>query len=90
MEHRSANVDSLAGMQLHSITFIYNQKLVDISGLRGMPLKSLRIHTCPLADITPLKGMELRHLELWGIKVKDISALKGMPLVSVSFRTAGK
>ncbi|MDP7253640.1 MAG: protein kinase, partial [Planctomycetota bacterium] len=84
------NADSLAGLPVKRLSLIYNRGLKDISGLRGMPVASLRIHACPVADISPLKGMELNHLELWGAKVRDISPLAGMPLVNVSFKNSNR
>lgn len=52
----------------------------NISPLRGMSLKYLKLSTSYLKDISPLEGMPLREIYLYSCIIENIDALKGMPL----------
>ncbi len=53
----------------------------DLSPLRGMPLRALRIYGSPVADLTPLRGLPLEELHLKDMKeVTDLGPLRGMRL----------
>jgi hypothetical protein len=55
--------------------------LVDLSPLRGMPLKSLNFSDNHVSDLAPLRGMPLVSLSFWrNLAVKDLTPLRGMPL----------
>jgi Leucine-rich repeat (LRR) protein len=54
--------------------------LVDLSPLKGMPLKRLELGQNKVSDLTPLKGMPLESLNLWQWRGTDLTPLKDMPL----------
>jgi len=54
--------------------------LVDLSPLKGMPLKDLLISHNQISHLLPLKGMKLRSLNIAFTKVADLSPLKSMML----------
>lgn len=60
-----------------------DQKLHDLSLLKGLNLSVLRMDRNPITDLTPLAGMPLRFLGLRGTQVSDLSPLRGMPLVEI-------
>jgi hypothetical protein len=55
-------------------------KVTDLSPLRGLTLKSLRVYDNPVSDLSPLAGMPLEVLDCYRTGVKDLTPLKGMPL----------
>jgi serine/threonine protein kinase len=57
--------------------------LKDVSPLKGMPLKDLKIGYSEVSDLSPLAGMQLTSLECWAHRFSDLSPLKGMPLTSL-------
>lgn len=59
---------------------LFNSKVENISGLKGLKLQYLDLTNCPVTDLSPLKGMKLVELYLEGTYVSDLRPLKGMPL----------
>jgi tetratricopeptide (TPR) repeat protein len=53
---------------------------IDLSRLRGMPLRALNAGGSGVVDLYPLAGMQLRELDLSRTMVRDLRPLKGMPL----------
>ncbi len=54
---------------------VYNQKIEDLSPLKGMKLLGLGIGFNPVRDISPLEGMPLRYLHIGGLDLADADAL---------------
>jgi predicted Ser/Thr protein kinase len=54
--------------------------LADLSPLRGLALRRLRVPNNPLRDLSPLRGMPLTQLDCDGTEVADLAPLKGMAL----------
>jgi hypothetical protein len=54
--------------------------LIDLSPLKGLPLKRLHCITSPVSDLSPLRGMSLTEINIERTRVSDLSPLKGMPL----------
>ena len=52
----------------------------NLTQLKGVPLKSLRLTGTKVKDLRPLAGMQLTWLDLGGTPVSDLSPLQGMPL----------
>ena len=52
----------------------------DISILKGLPFKILRLSDTQVKNITPLADMPLTELYINGTRVRNINALKGAPL----------
>ena len=52
----------------------------DLTPLRGMPLKTLRLAGTKVSDLTPLHGMPMESLQLSGTPVSDLGPLRGVPL----------
>ena len=61
-----------------------NEKL-DLSLLRGMPIRRLSLYGLPVKDISPLSGIPLVELSMNFTSVTDLSPLRGMPLQTISF-----
>jgi hypothetical protein len=61
-----------------------NPKLVDISPVKGIPLRELRIQGTGVIDLTPLKGLPLEKLVLSDTPVADLDPLRGLPLKELS------
>ncbi len=57
-----------------------DSSLVDLTVLKGMPIRELWIWKTDVADLEPLRGMALKKLHIPDTKVKDLSPLEGMPL----------
>ncbi len=54
--------------------------IIDVSPLKGLPLKYLDLTGNEVSDISALEGMPLDELYLENTKVADLSPLKDMPL----------
>jgi hypothetical protein len=67
-------------------------KLSDLTPLRGMHLKDLKLRGCgQVRDLTPLQGMPLTILDLAGCgQVHDLTPLQGMPLTSLQLSGCGQ
>ncbi|HEV7404096.1 MAG TPA: hypothetical protein VGO11_14245 [Chthoniobacteraceae bacterium] len=52
----------------------------DLSVLRQIPLRSLKLARSDVVDLTPLKGLALKKLDLAETRVHDLTPLQGMPL----------
>ena len=53
----------------------------DLTPLRGLPIRRLKLQSTPVVDLSPLRGMQLEDLDMrYSRKVRDISPLAGMPL----------
>jgi serine/threonine protein kinase len=59
-------------------------KLVDLSPLTGMPLRTFRCSGTHVSDLSPLKGMNLTLLICDHTSVADLSPLKGMKLTFIN------
>jgi serine/threonine protein kinase/Leucine-rich repeat (LRR) protein len=59
--------------------------LTDLSTLKGLKLKELRLFNMPVSDLSPLKGMPLTWMNCTGSKVFDLSPLKDLPLLTGLF-----
>jgi formylglycine-generating enzyme required for sulfatase activity/prenyltransferase beta subunit len=58
--------------------------VTDLSPLRGLPLKTLRLQGTPVSDLSPLRGMPITDLMLeFCPNVADLSPLAGMPLTRI-------
>lgn len=68
--------DDQGGLQLD----LQNTAIADLSALKGMPLKVLKLRNTRANDLRPLKDMPLTWLDLAYTTVSDIGALEGMPL----------
>lgn len=55
-------------------------RLIDLSPLRGLPLKELDVSYNPVADLEPLRGMQLERFSIGNTEVSNIEPLRGMPL----------
>jgi serine/threonine protein kinase len=56
-------------------------KVIDLSPLRGLPLRWLIVSDNHLVDLSPLRGMPLKGLGIArNYGVKDLTPLKGLPL----------
>ncbi|MGH7168840.1 MAG: protein kinase domain-containing protein [Gemmataceae bacterium] len=56
-------------------------RLIDLSPLRGLPLRRLTFSDNQVKDLSPLREMPLKRLDLArNLGVKDLTPLKGMPL----------
>lgn len=55
-------------------------KLIDLSPLEGLPLRTLDCGWNRIEDLTPLHNMPLRTLHVGGNRVSDLSPLRGLPL----------
>jgi len=66
--------------------------LVNISALRGLPLKSLNLSCTPVADLRPLKNMPLRRLDLNAAHAAhpNLSQLRGLPLKWLNIRSGSQ
>ncbi|MFO1041967.1 MAG: protein kinase [Planctomycetaceae bacterium] len=62
-------------------------RLYDLSPLKGMSLKVLKVFATQAADLEPLRGMPLEELSISFCPVKDLSPLVGMPLTRLYART---
>jgi len=68
--------------QLASLT-LTAPGLRNLSGLSGLPLKSLTISKSNVSDLSPLRRMPLSSLSLAGAPVRDLFALSGMALTEL-------
>ncbi|MGL4550836.1 MAG: leucine-rich repeat domain-containing protein, partial [Gemmataceae bacterium] len=76
-----ADLTPLAGMPLEDLDLSGNPGLNDLSPLKGMRLRALKVNSAGVMDLTPLAGMPLERLHLWGgFWGSDLTPLKGMPL----------
>lgn len=60
-----------------------NNRISDLTPLKGLPIKELHISGTDVTDLSPLKGMPLEILDISNTEVKDLSALRGMPLKTI-------
>jgi hypothetical protein len=60
-------------------------KVADLSPLRGLSLKLLKVADNSVSDLSPLKGMPLEELSFSRTQVEDLTPLRGMPLRSLYF-----
>jgi hypothetical protein len=58
--------------------------VIDLSPLRGMPLRSLDISETPVVDLSPLAGMPLEYLFISNTAVRSVAPLVGTPLIQLS------
>ncbi len=72
---------------LFELSFL-NEKIDDISALRGMPVKRLDLNGTKVSDLRPLIGAPLRVINLNRSAVTDLSPLRGMMLTEISLRDA--
>jgi len=84
----SGNVVSLAplaGLQAGALRISKCPKLKSLSGIEGMPLKSLDVYAAyALTDLKPLKGMKLKSLRLrYCRSLKGLASLEGIALKSL-------
>lgn len=56
------------------------QRLSDLSVLRGAPITELSLDSCQVRDLLPIKDLRLQSLNLTGNPVADLGPLRGMPL----------
>ncbi len=56
------------------------QRLSDLSILRGAPITQLSLDSCQVTDLSPIRDLRLQSLSLFGNPVADLSPLRGMPL----------
>ncbi len=75
-------VRGLTGLRSFSVAGDFRRKglLMDLSPLKGLPLKSLVCNDLPVFDLSPLQGMSLTAIKIENIRVTDLTPLKGMPL----------
>lgn len=65
-------------------------KLSDLSPLKGLKLTTLNCAFTDVADLSPLQGMELSVLVLVGNRrITELSPLRGMPLTALYCRNTG-
>ncbi len=62
---------------------ILESDVQDISPLRRMPLKELRIEASPVRDLMPLRGKSLATLSVANTRVGELRGVMGMPLVQL-------
>lgn len=55
-------------------------KLLNLSPLKGLPLRRLSVQFTQVSDLSPLQGMKLNYLHCSSTFVSDLSSLKGMKL----------
>ncbi len=66
------------------------QQVLDLTPLKGMPLRTLQIHRSEIRDLSPLMGMPLTWLDLNGCRrISDLTPLKGMKLTYLSLQSCG-
>jgi hypothetical protein len=58
--------------------------VVDLTPLRGMPLRSLDISETAVVDVSPLAGMPLEYLYITGTAIRSLAPLVGTPLFQLS------
>lgn len=56
------------------------QRVVSLEGLKGLPIKILRLSDTNVHTLYPLQGMPLVILAVDGTKIRDLEPLRGMPL----------
>ena len=59
---------------------LQNQKLHDLTALKGLKISTLKLRDTDISDLSPLTGMPLRRLYLAHSAVRDLSPLRGLPL----------
>lgn len=65
-------------------------RILDLSPLQGIPIRSLYLANLKIRDLTPLKGMPLTALSLHACsQINDLSPLKGMPLTLLHLVACG-
>jgi len=62
--------------------------VVDLSPLKGIPLKELSIGWTKVSDLSPLKGLPLISLTIPATQVQDLSPLTGLPLERLDLGSA--
>jgi len=73
------DIAPLKGLRLERCAVV-NCRVTDISPLRYMPLKELRLTQTAVRDIAALAGMELELLDLRGTRVLSFTMLRALPL----------
>ncbi len=67
--------------------FIADHNLIqDLTPLKGMPLRVLRVRHNVIRDLGPLRGMPLQILKISNNRVSSLEPLQGMPLLSLDAR----
>ncbi len=75
----------LEGKEIEFLDLYYCRNIDDISALKGLPLKVLKISNSETSDISVLKGMPLVNLDMINFKsLSGISVLKGMKLKTLN------
>jgi Leucine-rich repeat (LRR) protein len=78
--------------KLESVTHVLYAGLagpLDITPLKGLRLKGLRLQGTGVTDLTPLRRMPLEALTFGHTPVADLSPLEGMPLTLLSCISSG-
>jgi hypothetical protein len=73
------NISMLHDAPVSRLTLMHTA-VADLTPLRGMALKWLRLAGTKVKDLSPLQGMPLESLQISGTPVTDLSPLRGMPL----------
>ncbi len=55
----------------------------NLTPLKGMPLKFLRVRDSKVSDLSPLEGMPLEFLDIDMTRTSDLSPLRGSPLTEL-------
>ncbi len=75
-----ADLSPLQGLPLDWLALEDNERLADITALRGMPLQKLYLSRTRVENLGPLRGAPLDELNLVGARVKDLSPLAECPI----------
>jgi tricorn protease-like protein/Leucine-rich repeat (LRR) protein len=67
----------------------YEGPPLDLSPLKGLPLRSLFLLNTQTQDLSPLRGLPLEEFECNSLLVSDLSPLEGMPLVHLHCYSRG-
>lgn len=59
---------------------LYGTTVSDLSPLKGLPLNTLGISSCPVSDLSPLAGMPLERLSAQKTQVSDLAPLASTKL----------
>jgi anti-sigma factor RsiW len=79
---RLTNLSALKDRKVARVTWL-NTPGVDLSSLKGLPLKQLDCNDPNVSDLTPLQGLPLKNLSIQNTSVSSLAPLKGMRLGSL-------
>ncbi len=85
-----SDLSALEGLPLSILDISNCPQVTDLTPLKGMAIRELRVDGCHIADFAPLAGMPLNILMAWTWSGSDLSPLEGMPLTQLNIGGNGK